>query len=199
MAKTKPKTADAYIASSPWAEELAKLRNPLLAAGLDESIKWGVPCYSHKGKNLVSIVGFKAHFAMMFFQGALLSDPDNVLINAGEGKTKALRQWRFTSGSQIRVTKIKAYAKEAVSLVDQGKEIKPERNKPVELPDELEQAFRKDKKARAAYDALTPGRQREYALHVSEAKREATRLSRTEKVLPMILEGKGLHDKYRNC
>ena len=94
---------------------------------------------------------------------------------------------------------IRAYVKEAAGLAEKGAEIKPDRSKPVTVPPELQAAFRKRKKAKAAFDALTPGRRREYADHVAEAKREATKKSRIEKILPMIEAGVGLHDKYRNC
>ena len=142
---------------------------------------------------------FKSYFGLWFHQGALLKDPENVLINCQEGKTKALRQWRMNSKKDIKARVIKAYVKEAIELQRQGKEIRPDRNKPLDVPPELKKALAKDKKAGAAFANLTKGKQREYADHVAEAKRDETKQKRLEKILPMIKAGKGLHDKYRNC
>ena len=194
------KSVDEYIENSPhWQSELNKLREILTSTALTEEIKWGAPCYTHGGKNIVGIAAFKDYFGLWFHQGVFLSDPAGVLINAQEGKTKALRQWRFTSGKDIKVRQIKSYVSEAIGLQEQGKELKPERNKKFDVPAELDQALAGNRQAKAAFAQLTPGRQREYATYVAEAKREATRVGRTEKVIPMILAGVGLHDKYRNC
>ncbi len=191
-------TVEDYIESAPaWRDELLALRKILLATPLEETVKWGAPCYTHEGKNVVGIGAFKSYVGLWFHQGALLGDPEGVLINAQEGKTKALRQWRFESKKAIKARVIKAYVKEAIELQAQGKEIKPARNKSVEIPKELASALAKNKRAKAAFDKLTPGKRREYAEYISEAKREATRVSRIEKIIPMILKGVGLHDKYR--
>jgi len=194
------RSVDDYIEHAEhWQEELRKLRGVLLSAGLEETIKWGQPCYVHNGKNVVGIGGFKSYFGLWFFQGALLSDPDGVLVNAQEGKTKALRQWRFTSGREIRVRAIKAYVKEAVGLVERGKAIKAARGGAIEIPKELRDVFARRKKVKAAFDALSPGCRREYAGYVAEAKRAETRASRVEKIVPMILRKNGLNDRYRSA
>ncbi|XHC26497.1 MAG: YdeI family protein [Phycisphaerales bacterium] len=125
-----------------------------------------------------------------------------MLTNAQEGKTRALRQWRMESKRDIKAKAISAYAKEAMALQEAGKEIKPKRpvtEGSVDLPPELAAALKKRAKAKKGYDALTPGKQREYASYIAEAKRDATKQSRIEKILPMIEAGIGLHDKYRNC
>jgi len=122
-----------------------------------------------------------------------------VLINAQEGRTKALRQLRFGSKDEIDRKLIEAYVKEAVGLVKRGVEIKPARNKPLTVPAELEAAFRKHASARTSFAKLTPGRRREYAEYVASAKREETRRKRIDKILPMIASGIGLNDRYRNC
>ena len=146
---------------------------------------------------MIGLAGFKNHFALWFHNGAAMPDPDGVLVNAQEGKTKALRQWRFEKRSQIKKTKVKAYVKEAIAA---GPQAGPQRTtEKSQEPEELVAALARNKKARAAFDKLTPGRQREYCAHIGEAKREATRVSRVEKSLPLILEGRGLNDKYRNC
>ena len=179
--------------------EIERLRAILSSTALEEEVKWGIPTYTYRGKNVVGLAGFKEHFAIWFHQGALLSDPEGVLVNASEGKTKALRQWRFKSAKEIKVRPIKAYVKEAIAVVESGTEIKPERGKPVDIPPELESALAKSATARRAFDALTPGKRREYANHVAEAKRAETKEKRVKKILPMIRAGGGLHDKYRNC
>jgi len=136
---------------------------------------------------------------LWFHQGALLEDSHGVLINAQEGKTKALRQWRMTSATDITPAVIKRYVKEAMALVDAGNEIKPERRNTVVVPNDLQKAMRRHKGALAAFRTLTPGRQREYADYIASAKRDDTKQKRIEKILPMISAGAGLNDKYRNC
>jgi uncharacterized protein YdeI (YjbR/CyaY-like superfamily) len=194
------KSVDEYIsAAEEWQPELERLRGILCSTALAEEIKWGAPCYTYKGKNIVGLAAFKGWVCLWFHQGALLKDDSGVLMNAQEGKTKALRQWRMTSAKDIKPAIIKRYAKEAIALVDAGKEIKADRSKPLDVPDELMQAMRRYKGATAAFRKLTPGKQREYAEHIASAKRDATKQTRIEKVLPMIAAGAGLHDKYRNC
>lgn len=194
------KTVDAYIESATtWHDELVRIREILQSTPLVETVKWGAPCYTHDGKIVVGFGAFKEYVALWFHQGALLSDKDQVLINAQEGKTKALRQWRFSSMKEIKVRAIKAYVKEAIQLQDDGAAIKPERGKPVTLPPQLRAALASDRKAKAAFAELTKGRQREYAEHIAEAKREETKSKRLAKILPMIAAGVGLNDKYRSC
>ena len=191
-------SVDDYIEKAPhWQDELRQLRKALLATGLDETVKWGAPCYTFAGKNLVGLAAFKSYVGLWFHQGALLSDPEHVLINAQAGKTKALRQWRFGSKREIKVRTVKAYIQEAIELQRQGKALKADRSKPVVLPPELRKALAANKRAKAAFEKLTPGRRREYADYVGEAKRESTRRARVEKAIPLIVAGKGLHDKYR--
>lgn len=194
------KSVDEYIASAnDWQAELERLRTVLQATPLTEVVKWGAPCYTYKGKNVVGLAAFKGWVCLWFHQGALLKDDSKVLMNAQEGKTKALRQWRMTSAREIKPAIIKRYVKEAMRLVDAGKQMQAARSRTVEIPDELTRAMRRHKGATAAFRALTPGRQREYAEHIASAKRDDTKLKRIEKVLPMITAGEGLHDKYRNC
>ncbi len=192
------KTVDEYIErSGEWSKILTRLREILLSAGLDETVKWGAPCYTHNGKNVVGLAAFKEHAALWFFQGAQLSDPDGVLVNAQEGMTKTMRHWRVRTMKDVRARAIKAYVKEAVAVVDEGREAKPERGKPVTVPPELKAVFAKNAKAKAAFEALPLGKRREYAEHVASAKRDDTKARRIEKILPLIARGAGLHDKYR--
>ena len=193
-------TVDQFIvATKQWKAELTELRSILRATELEETVKWGGPVYTFGGKNVVGIGGFKSYFGLWFFQGALLADEKKLLINAQEGRTKALRQMRLRSMDQIDRKLIKAYVKEAVALSKQGVEIKPARNKPLTLPAELQAAFRRSGKARTSFEKLTPGKRREYAEDVASAKREETKQKRIDKILPMIESGVGLNDKYRDC
>ncbi len=189
--------AEVIDSSRHFSGEQRELRRILLTLPLAETVKWGSPCYTYKGKNVVGIGGFKQYFGLWFFQGALLEDASGRLINAQEGKTRALRQWRMQSAADIEPETIRHYVEEAIQLVEKGVEIGPSRNPALEVPRELEQGLKKTRGASAAFRALTPGRQREFARYISEAKREATRAARVEKVLPMILEGVGLNDHYR--
>lgn len=193
------KSVDDYIASAgSWQHELIRLREILCATALTEEVKWGAPCYTWKGKNVVGIGAFKSYFGLWFHQGALLEDRDEVLINAQEGKTRALRQWRMTSPSDIKARAIKRYVKEAIGHIDTGHEIKARRARAVEVPEELAEAMRKHEAATAAFQQLTPGRQREYSEYIASAKRIVTKQSRINKILPMIAAGKGLNDRYRS-
>ncbi len=194
------KTVDDYIANAgDWQAELKRLREILKATPLTEDVKWGAPCYTHKGKNVVGLAAFRNWVCLWFHQGALLEDGSKVLVNAQEGKTKALRQWRMTSAKDIKPTLIRRYVKEAIALVDAGKEIKAVRTKSVDVPPELSKAMRRFKGATAGFRGLTPGKQREYTSYVAEAKRDDTKQKRIDKILPMIAAGVGLNDKYRNC
>jgi len=192
------KSVTGYIQNaSAWNDELKHLRDTLRATPLTEEIKWGGPCYTYKGKNIVGIGGFKSYFGLWFHQGALLKDNKNVLINAQQGKTKALRQWRMSSNKDIKPAIIKSYVKEAMTLVDQGREIKPNRTAPIDVPQELQKGMRRHKGATAAFRKLRPGLQREYAEYIAAAKRDETKRNRIAKILPMIISGVGLNDKYR--
>lgn len=194
------KTVDEYIENAEhWQEELIRLREILNSTKLVEAVKWGGPCYLYNDKMVVGMGAFKSYVGLWFYQGALLADEDGLLINAQEGKTKALRQWRFASMKEIKVGKIKAYIKEAIELKEEGKEIKADRSQSVVVPPELKKALAANKKAQTAFKALTKGRQREYTTFIADAKRDETKAKRLEKILPMIEEGIGMNDKYRNC
>ncbi len=192
------KTADAYFREAEkWSRELAKLRAILGSTALTEEVKWGGPCYTYRGKNVVGIGAFKSYFGLWFHQGALLEDDARVLVNAQQGKTRAQRQWRMQSAKDIRPRLIKRYVREAMGNVDAGVEIKAERSKPVVVPDELGSALRRTNGATAAFRALRKGQQREYADYIRDAKRADTRKRRIDRILPMIGKGVGLNDKYR--
>ena len=197
MRSSKTSVADIISEMKPWVDELMLLREIILSSGLNEEIKWGGPIYTLEGKNVLAIGGFKNFFTIWFHQGVFLSDPKKVLINAGEGKTRGLRQWRFTSKEEINPALVKKYVQEAVKNAKAGKEIKPEKKPALAIPDEFKSAFKKDKALKASFDQLTPGKKREYVEYVIEAKTEETRLRRVQKSIPIILSGKGLNDKYK--
>ena len=187
---------DIIAEMEPWVEELMLLREIILSTGLKEEIKWGGPIYTLDGKNVLAIGGFKNFATIWFHQGVFLSDPANVLINANEGNTRGLRQWRFTSMKEIKPALVKKYVREAIKNAKEGKEIKPEKKAPLAFPDVFAKAMKKDKALKTAFEKLTPGKQREYIEYITEAKQEETRMRRIEKSVPIILSGRGLNEKY---
>ncbi len=193
------KTVDDYIAQADrWRDEIARLRAILLDVGLEETVKWGNPCYTLDGRNVVGIGAFKSCFGLWFVQGALLADPAKRLVNAQPGKTRAMRQWRMQSAADIRPRLVRQYASEAAELAARGREIRPRRRPAASLPPELEAALGADNAARTAFDKLTPGRRREFAEFIAGAKRAETRERRVARALPLIREGRGLNDRYRS-
>lgn len=189
----------AYIEKkTDWSKELTTLRNIMHQLPVEETVKWGSPFYTNGGKNIVGMSAFKNYFGLWFIQGATLKDEKKVLINAQEGKTSAMRQWRFNSIDEIDEKLIKEYVLEAIENKDQGKVIKPKK-KPLIIPELLQKALDDDSQLKENFEAFTLSKKREYADHISEAKREATKQSRLEKIIPMILNNVGLYDKYKNC
>ena len=197
----KVSSIEEYIeVNAHFGEELSILRDIINSTELEETIKWSAPTYTLDGKNVIGLGAFKNHFGIWFFQGVFLKDEAKLLINAQENKTKALRQMRFESKADINKSAVLKYVKEAIENQRLGKEVKPQRNtKAVAIPTELKNVFSTNQELKDAFKSLTPGKQREYCAHISEAKREATKQSRIEKITPMILKGVGLHDKYKNC
>ncbi|WP_298895388.1 YdeI/OmpD-associated family protein [uncultured Psychroserpens sp.] len=194
-------SVEEYIEVNPhYAEELSILRDIINSTELEETVKWSMPTYCLNGKNVLGIGAFKNHFCLWFHQGVFLKDEHNLLINAQENKTKALRQMRFDSKSDINKGAVLTYVKEAIENQRLGREIKPVRKtKEVIIPPELQEALKGNSEFDTSFKALTPGKQREYCEYIAEAKREATKQSRLEKIMPMIIQGVGLHDKYKNC
>lgn len=186
---------DAYIArSEQWPEEVAALRSVLLGCGLTEAIKWNKPCYAHEGRNIAIVQEMKDFLALMFFKGALLDDPDNVLEEQGPNSRSA-RRVRFTSTDDVArlAGTVTALVEAAIDVEDAGLQVEPA-GAP-DLPEELRRRLDEDAALRSAFEALTPGRQREYAIHVSGAKQAATRAARVDKHAARILAGKGLRDR----
>lgn len=193
----KKSVQDYITGSAQWCSELSQLRALLLAAGLDETIKWGAPCYTYRGQNVVGMSGFKSYFGLWFYLGARIDDSADVLINAQEGETRDLRQWRMRSAADIDEPLIRRYLAAAMRLVDLGeKPTRVTRRKSVACP-ELTSALAADPDAKSAFMALTPGRQREWAEHIKDAKRASTRAKRLAEAITQIRAGHGLHDRYR--
>lgn len=187
-----------YAREQPFQEGIQQLREVVLQTELQEALKWGAPVYTLNNKNVLGIMAFKHHFGIWFFNGVFLSDPLSVLENAQEGKTKAMRHWKFTRLEQIDPAAVLAYVSEAIENQKKGLEIKAERiTRPVSVPELLQKALDENKAAQKQFDSLSPGKRREYCEYISTAKQEKTKLSRIEKILPMINDGKGLNDKYR--
>ena len=188
---------DAYISEAKdWQAEIEKLRTIILECGLTEEFKWSAPCYTFEQSNIVIIQGFKKYCALLFFKGALLKDPHGVLVKTGEN-TRVGRQMRFTDARQIaeRETILRAYIAEAIEVEKAGLKMKVEEMTDLVFPEEFQKKLDEDPEFRAAFEALTPGRQRAYNIHFSAAKQSKTRESRIEKCTPKILSGKGLNDR----
>lgn len=185
---------DRYIGrSTKWPDEMTELRSILLHAGLEEDIKWGKPCFSHDGHNIAILQEMKGFLSLMFFKGALLKDKSKVLVEQGPNSRSAKRV-EFTSVDDVtKLTRaIAALIKEAIDIEHAGLTVEPAPE--LVLVEELEQRLASDRKLRMAFEALTPGRKREYNLHVSSAKQAKTRIDRIEGFAPKILAGKGLRD-----
>jgi len=176
-----------------WREESEKLRMILLDFPLTEELKWGEPCYTLQGKNVVLIGGFKEHVTLLFFQGALLKDTHRILV--APGNTQAKRQIRFTSLQQILAMEavLKAYIREAIEVEEAGLKVKLRKHSDYVIPQELQKRLDEIPALKAAFEALTPGRQRAYMFHISKPKQSKTRESTVEKCIPQILAGKGLN------
>lgn len=188
-------SVDEYLErSEQWAEEVAALRQVLLGCGLEETIKWGKPCYVHDGRNVVLVQAMKDFLALMFFKGALLDDPDGVLEAQGPN-SRAARRMCFTSVDDVSrlAGTVRAYVAAAVEVEESGAEVEPPPEP--ELVEELRVRLEQDAALKAAFESLTPGRRRGYNLHIADAKRSETRAARVDKHVPRILEGKGLHDR----
>jgi uncharacterized protein YdeI (YjbR/CyaY-like superfamily) len=190
-----PKVDFFFNKASKWQEEYEQLRTIILDCGLTEELKWGCPCYTLEGKNIVLIHGFKEYCAILFMKGALLPDPNGILIQQTE-QVQAARQIRFTNVREIVKMKsiLKAYAREAMEVEKAGLKVTLKKTEEYAIPEEFQRALNKNRALKAAFEALTPGRQRAYSLYFSAPKQSKTREARVEKYVQQILDGKGLND-----
>jgi uncharacterized protein YdeI (YjbR/CyaY-like superfamily) len=177
-----------------WRAEIATLKRILSGFDLKVERKWGKPCYTMNGRNVVILQGFKEYCALGFFEGALLKDPKKLLVRPGQ--VQAGRLMKFTSATEIaaKAPIIKAYVREAVAAAKAGRKVETKAAE-VPVPEELKAQFRKHPGFRRAFEALTPGRQRGYLFHFARAKQSKTRTARIEKAMPAILEGRGLLER----
>lgn len=188
---------DAYFARlTAWLPEMAALRRIALSCPLTETLKWGEPCYTHDGKNVVLIHGFKGYCALLFMKGALVPDPAGILVQQ-TANVQSGRQIRFTSVAEIaaRENVLRDYIHAAIAVEKSGLRVEPAASRELVYPQEFQARLHADPALKAAFEALTPGRRRAYNLFFSGAKQAATRAARVEKMIPQILAGKGMDDR----
>src|SRR6187431_1271651 len=195
MNNVNPKVDWFFDKDTQWKQEYEKLRMIILDCGLIEELKWGCPCYTYQRTNIVLIHGFKEYCALLFFKGALLNDPNGILIQQRKNVQSA-RQIRFTNVREIvKMEKIlKAYVYEAIEVERAGLKVKLKKTSEFKIPEEFQKRLDKSTALKKAFDGLTPGRQRAYIFYFSQAKQSKTREARVEKYLKQILNGKGLDD-----
>lgn len=179
-----------------WEEELLFLKSIIDKTVLVETIKWGGPIYVYNKKNVIGIGGFKNYFAIWFLNGVFLKDEKKKLINAQEDKTKSMRQWRFTSKEEVNEKEVLEYILEAIENEKQGKIIKPSKKEAI-VSEFLQKEMDQNPALAEAFQKFSPYKQYEFLEYIETAKQEKTKLSRIEKVIPMILNNLGLNDKYR--
>lgn len=190
-------SVDGYICKNKeWKAEFEKLRAIILEFPLKEEIKWMHPCYTLDNGNIVLMQEFKEYCAIMFPKGALLDDPENILVAMTEN-TQSSRQIRFTSVEQVNELEsaIKGYIQNAIEVEEQGLQVEFKKTEEYDFPEELQAKLEDMPEFAEAWDALTPGRKRGYLLHFSTAKQSKTRASRVEKAIPKIMEGKGYNER----
>ena len=195
MSNTNPKVDFFFNKATQWQKEYEQLRKIILDCGLVEELKWGVPCYTYGGKNIVLIHGFKEYCAILFHKGVLLKDTKGILIQQTEN-VQVARQVRFTSVQQIVKMKasLKAYIKEAIEVEKSGLKVELKKTSEYTIPEEFQAKLDADPNLQRAFEALTPGRQRGYLFHFAQPKKSETRAARVEKFIPRILDGKGFDD-----
>lgn len=197
MAKivTNPKVDFYFIKAKKWQEEVIRLRSIVLECGLNEELKWGVPCYTLNNSNIVLIHDFKDYCALLFMKGALIKDTDGILIQQTEN-VQAARQIRFTKASEITKLKatIKKYIKQAIEIEKAGLKVELKKPNEFKIPEEFQIKLNESPELKTAFKALTPGRQRAYLLYFSAPKQSKTRESRIKNYLKAIMNGKGLND-----
>lgn len=193
--QTNPNVDFFFSKAKKWKKEFEKLRAIILDCGLTEELKWGQPCYTYQGKNIVLIHGFKEYCAILFFKGVLLKDTKGILIQQTEN-VQAGRQVRFTNARQIAKMEkfLKAYIFEAIEIEKAGLKVKHKKTSDFKIPEEFQKKLDEIPSLKTSFEALTPGRQRAYIFYFSQPKQSKTRESRIEKYLQHIINGKGIND-----
>lgn len=179
-----------------WDEELEIIKSILAKTDLVETTKWGGSIYTHNNKNILGVGGFKSYFGVWFMNGVFLKDTAKVLI-AATNETKALRQWRFQSKEEINEKLLLQYINEAIENENKGISHKPVK-KEVVICDFFANELKNDSELATAFNSFSVSKQKEFLEYIATAKQEKTKISRMEKIKPMILENIGLNDKYRN-
>ncbi|MFD2098583.1 YdeI/OmpD-associated family protein [Flagellimonas iocasae] len=179
-----------------WQDEIKALRRIILECGLTEERKWGSPCYTHNSKNVLMIAAFKDNCSLSFLKGVLLKDDQGILEKPGEN-SQSVRFVRFTDVKQVTDLwdVLKQYVFEAIEVEKAGLEVKKKDISDYEVPEEFQDRLDADPELKAAFESLTPGRQKGYLLYFSAAKQSKTREARIEKYIPKILQGIGFHDR----
>jgi len=194
-----PKVDWFFQKDTKWQKEYQRLRAIVINCGLNEELKWGVPCYTIEKHNVVLIHGFKDYCALLFHKGVLLNDPNGLLIQQTKN-VQAARQMRFATLQEIVELEdtIKVYIFDAVEVEMSGLKVELKKTKDFGVPEEWQMHLETNPELKSAFEALTPGRQRGYLLHFSQPKQSKTRNARIEKSIPNILNGVGLNDDYKS-
>ena len=194
----KSQKLDAYYNSDHlFKEGIAQLRELALQSGAEEDFKWSFPVYTLNGKNVFGICKFKSYFGVWFFNGVFMKDPKHVLENAQEGKTKGMRHWKFNSLEELDEKGVFAYMLESLENREKGLEVKAEKISKILVPEQLQTALTQNKALQTSFEKFTPYKQKEFCEYIAEAKQEATKWRRLNKILPLIEKGMGLNDAYR--
>ena len=198
VSKLKDKKAANWSAyNDQWTEAEEFMQQLIVKTNLEKTIKWGAEVYTFNNKNVIGWGGFKDFFSLWFYNGVFLTDTDKVLVSASDGKTKSMRQWRFTNVDDMDDKKILAYINESIQTIKDGKEIKAdafEEKKPEGI---FKDFLESNTDVKNAFEKLTKGKQKEYVIYIDEAKQEKTKTTRLEKIKELILQNKGLNDKYK--
>jgi uncharacterized protein YdeI (YjbR/CyaY-like superfamily) len=188
-----PRFETYFAKRQTWHDEFIALREILLSSGLDEELKWRQPCYTHGGVNIVILSGFKKFCALGFFKGSLMPDPKNILKSPGPN-SRAVKLVRFTSLAEVtaRRATLKSYIRAAIKIAQSGEKVDFSANKKITLPDELHDYLKKNPDVKKAWDALTPGRQRSWVMHLESTRQSKTREARIAKAKAKIMQGLGM-------
>ncbi len=180
-----------------WSKEIEKVQGILSTFPLDRTLKWGNDVFTYNNKNILSYAGFKNHFAIWFYNGVFINDTENVLVSGTEGNTKSLRQWRFTSANSMPEEKIKDYIQQAIQIVIDGKTLPAQRLPLKNIDGHLKETLSKNDLLNEKFNQLTKSQKNEYISYIQDAKKDKTKSLRIEKISPLIMEGKGLNDRYK--
>ncbi|MEE9364641.1 MAG: DUF1801 domain-containing protein [Cellulophaga sp.] len=186
-----------YTKDHIFKEGISILRELTKKTALEEDYKWNIPVYTINNKNILGICAFKSYFGIWFFDGVFLSDQKKILVNAQKGKTRGMRHWKFSAASSIDKTEVLNYMQEAIANSKKGITLLPQKRKKLQVPLLLKNAFDKDNNLKKCFFLLTSYKQEEYLEYINTAKQEKTKTTRLEKIIPLILKGKGLNDVYR--